>query len=102
MASSVGMTENTPEVPSVLTSDQRKQALAQMVAQEVAHGKRVESHTDYQAVLVTGKPVNHILHLILTLLTCGAWGLVWLILAFAAGEKRTVVAVDDWGNIQRR
>jgi hypothetical protein len=38
---------------------------------------------------VTNVPVetNHVLHLILTILTCGFWGFVWIIVA-AANSKR--------------
>lgn len=66
-------------------------------------GARVESQSDFQAVLVRGKPVNHTLHLILSLVTCGVWALVWATLGVAGGEKRYVVQVDEYGNtnIQR-
>lgn len=39
---------------------------------------------------VTNVPVqtNHALHLILTLLTCGLWGIVWIIVA-AVNSNRT-------------
>lgn len=95
------MTAPTPGY-SPMHPDQRKAILAQTVAQQVAYGQRVESHMDFQAVTVAGKPVNHVLHLILTLVTCSAWGIIWAIIAIAGGEKRTVWGVDDWGNVQRR
>ncbi len=88
--------------PQTVHPDQRKQLLAQAVASWVAQGARVESQADFQAVLVQGKPVNHVLHLILTIVTCSAWGLVWAGLAIFAGEKRKVLAVDDYGYIQQR
>ena len=80
------------------TSDERKELLARLIASRIALGRRVESQSDFQAVLVAGKPVNHILHLLLTLVTCFVWGIVWLILAIAGGEKREIVQVDEWGN----
>ena len=46
-----------------------------------------------------GKPVNHVLHLILTLVTCLVWGLVWLVLALTGGEKRSIASVDEFGNV---
>ena len=64
----------------------------------MASGARIESQSDYQAVVVRGKKVNHVLHLILTLVTLGLWGIVWIILAIAGGEKRQMVTVDDYGN----
>jgi hypothetical protein len=48
--------------------------------------------------LVKGKPVNHILHLILTLVTVGFWSLIWIALVIFGGEKREVARVDEWGN----
>lgn len=87
---------------SAATADQRKVALAQTVAAEVARGARVESQSDYQAILVRGKRPNHVLHLILTLITLGFWVVVWAALALLGGEKRTVWAVDDYANVIRR
>jgi len=46
--------------------------------------------------------VNHILHLLLTVFLCGFWLPVWLLVAVTGGEKRSVLAVDQCGNISRR
>jgi hypothetical protein len=81
------------------SSDERKARLAQTIGGQVAGGARVESQSDYQAVLVRGKPINHTLHLILTLVTCLIWGLVWIVLAITGGEKRSIASVDDFGNV---
>ena len=89
-------------VPQTMSADHRKHQLAQVVAQHVAGGARVESQTDYQAILVMGKPVNHLLHFLIGLLTCGLWWIVWIVLAVSGGENRYVLAVDEWGHIQRR
>ena len=37
--------------------------------------------------------------LILTLITCSLWGVVWLFLVFLGGEKREIANVDEWGNV---
>ena len=50
------------------------------------------------AVLVRGSPVNHVLHLILTILTCGVWAIVWIVLAVTQKEKLSMVTVDEFGN----
>lgn len=81
------------------TADERKEALARTIANQVASGARVESQSDYQAVLVKGGKINHILHLILTVLTAGFWVIVWVALALLGGEKRSIVACDEWGNV---
>lgn len=51
--------------------------------------------------MVTGKPINHTLHLLVTVLLCGLWLPVWIIMAASGGEKRTTVSVDDAGHVQR-
>lgn len=71
------------------------------VQREVAAGYRVESQTDESAVMVKGKGTNHVLHLILTIITCGLWGLVWIIMYFVAKERRMMLNVDSYGNVLR-
>lgn len=57
---------------------ERRGALAQGVALQVGEGCRIESQSDFQAVVVKGSKPNHLLHLILTLVTLGAWAFVWI------------------------
>jgi hypothetical protein len=96
-----------PEPPTVnkWTADQRKQALAQAVAGEVRSGWKVQSQSDFQGVMIQeGTKVNHILHLILTILTAGLWAIVWIILVLTRKkEKLEVINVDEYGhtNIER-
>ncbi len=88
-------------VPPRVSDEARKAALAQHIATAVAtQGARVESQSDFQAVLLTGQAVNHVLHCIITIFTCGIWGIIWLILALTGGVKRHIVQVDDWGNVR--
>ena len=75
--------------------DARRDAQEQAVRNELLRGARVESQTDYQAVLVVGRPVNHILHFLIGALTCGVWWLVWLYLAVTGGERRFIVETDE-------
>jgi hypothetical protein len=92
--------EAPPAPPQRKTSDERKQLLAQTIQTQVAGGARVESQGDFQAVLVRGHRPNHVLHLILTLITAGLWGLfVWLPIAIFGGEKRSIANVDEFGNV---
>ena len=81
------------------TADERKVLLAQQLQTAAARGLRIESQSDFQAVLVEGKPVNHVLHAILTIFTCLLWGIVWAIIAATGGEKRQMVVVDEFGNV---
>lgn len=83
----------------VKSADERKQLLARALQTQIAQGARIESQSDFQAVVVKGKHINHVLHLIITLVTFFLWGIVWLIMAVTGGEKRSIVAVDEYGNV---
>ena len=86
----------------IRTTDEQKQLLARQIATSIARGRRVESQGDFQAVLLRGRRVNHLLHLILTLLTfwlIGGWIWVWIALVIFGGEKREIASVDEYGNV---
>jgi hypothetical protein len=80
------------------TDEQRKRVLADSIQREVVQGGRVESQSEFQAVIVYGHRPNHTLHAIVTLFTCGLWGIVWIVIALTGGEKRKMITVDDYGN----
>ena len=84
-----------------LSSEARADALASAVAQYVKGGWRVETQTDYSATLVKGHRPNHVLHLILTIITLGIWLIVWILVSILSGEKRAALRVDAEGNVQR-
>ena len=85
--------------PSPLSDRKRIAVLDDEVADWVRDGWRVESRSRFQVVLVTGKPVNHLLHAILAVLTGGLWLIGWLIVGLTGGEDRELVSVDPHGNI---
>lgn len=91
-----------PSTTTEATPDQRKRALSQAVNNRVAGGYRVQSQTDTDAILVKGKPTNHILHLILSLVTFGFWFLVWPIIWLINKETRLILSVDDYGNVREQ
>lgn len=66
-------------------------ALHAQIKQAVRRGWRVESQTASQVVLVKGHRPNHILHLLLSVVTVGIWIPIWLIVAVTSREKRRVV-----------
>lgn len=82
-----------------MNDEERKRKMASAIAAAVARKGRVESQTDDMAVIVWGRPVNHLLHLVLTLVTVGFWVPVWIVLAVFGGEKRYVITIDEFGNI---
>jgi hypothetical protein len=84
------------------SADERKATLDRTLADRGAQGWRIENRSDFQATIATGNKINHVLHLILTILTAGLWGIVWIILAITGGIKRHLVTVDEYGNVVER
>jgi hypothetical protein len=81
------------------TVDERKESLSRAVASQLGLGqRRIETQGDFNAVIVVGQPVNHVLHAIITIFSCGLWGIVWLVLALSGGEKREMITVDEFGH----
>jgi hypothetical protein len=87
-----------PQSSGRKSTEERKELLARTLTAQIASGARVESQSDFQAVVVKGKPVNHVLHLIITLVTIFTWSPVWIGLAIFGGEKRSMLVVDEYGN----
>ncbi|WP_421841334.1 hypothetical protein [Mycobacterium sp.] len=83
-------------------SPQQTIMLDQALIEMTASGGRVETRTPDSAVVVTGKPVNHLLHLLLSLFLCTLWAPVWLIVAATGGERRVTVSVDPNGLVYQR
>lgn len=79
--------------------DERRQILEQAVADTIAHPGtwRVESQSDYDAIVT--KKTNHVLHLILSIVTLGWWLPVWLIVAILNQMQKRVLTVDAYGNV---
>lgn len=55
-------------------------------------GWRPEFETTTHLFVVKGKPVTHVLHLLLSVMTVGVWLLVWLAIGMFGGERRRVVS----------
>jgi hypothetical protein len=75
-------------------------ALQHEIDRYVQVGFRIETQTPTQAVVVKGKRPNHILHLILTLITLGVWAIVWIGIAIFGGEKRRVLSLQADGAVR--
>ena len=88
-----------PQPAGQRPADDRKRALSQQVRSMVTSGGRIESQADFEAVIATGKDVNHTLHAILTIATCLVWGLPWAVIAATGGVKRQLVTVDESGDV---
>lgn len=84
-----------------LATADRQAILAREVSKRVQGGYRVESQTATQAVLVKGRRPNHVLHLILSLVTLGVWIPVWFFVACFAGEKRQAITIGPDGSVEK-
>jgi hypothetical protein len=87
-----------PLAPETASVEERKAALAQAIAGQIAQGYRVESQSDFQAVVVKGKRPNHLLHLVLTIITAGVWLIVWIILSITMHVHRRIIEVNEFAN----
>ena len=74
------------------SGDADQPASVEDVSALLRQGWRVEHETGQDLVLVRGRRVNHILHLLLCVLTVGLWAIIWILLAITGGEKRKVIA----------
>jgi hypothetical protein len=81
------------------TDSERKALLANTLQGQVASGARIESQGEFQAVVVKGHRVNHLLHFFIGFITFFLWWIVWLVLAIVGGEKRQLINVDQFGNV---
>lgn len=81
---------------------ERAAILDAALPQFLTHESRIETRTETTAVLVHGKPVNHLLHFLVSVLTCGVWAVWWVVYAVMGGERREMVSVDETGQISRR
>ncbi|MCX8495948.1 MAG: hypothetical protein ORN51_07175 [Akkermansiaceae bacterium] len=88
----------TPE-PDAVRQSQLEAYLSQYLAKTRG---RIESVTPFSAVVIHGEKVNHVLHLLISVLLCGLWLPVWFLIAQSGGERRTVISVDECGNVTAR
>jgi hypothetical protein len=85
--------------PGRMTDEERKKILADRIQLNIVQGgSRVESQSDFQAVLVRGHRPNHVLHALLTIFTLGLWAIVWIGIGIFGGEKRALITVGEYGN----
>lgn len=88
------------EVPAMLNDQQRKGVLTSFIARQTSKGWRLQFRGDYEAQLLRGKPTNHVLHLILSVITLGLWIPVWICVSLFTGQKEWFVTVDEFGNVR--
>jgi hypothetical protein len=60
---------------------------------------RVVAQSSTSASLVIGSEVNHVVHVLLAIFTCGLWLPFWLIITANGGTRTRQVEVDQYGTI---
>lgn len=84
---------------NTLSASQRHAVLLEIVGKRVANGWRIESQSEFEVAIVKGHRINHVLHLILSIITLGIWLIVWAALGAMGGERRQVLMVDEAGTV---
>lgn len=87
---------------AAISSDERRTILSRMLETQAMPTMRVESRSDYQAVLVFGSKPNHILHFLIGIFTLGLWWIVWLLIALSSGETHRMITVNENGQVSTR
>lgn len=86
-------------VPGRLPDAKRAAIMQQALRDLTFRGYRVETVDGPRAIVLTGEPVNHVLHVLLTMVTCGLWLPVWLLLVALGGVTRRQIFIDEYGNL---
>ncbi|MGH3374941.1 MAG: ComEA family DNA-binding protein, partial [Actinoallomurus sp.] len=73
--------------------------LGTAIMRQVSLGWRIESQFANYAVMATGGEVNHAVHALATMLTCGVWMPVWVILGVTGSEKHVIITVAPNGAV---
>lgn len=88
--------------PRVLSTEERTFVLQRELASRTAVGWQVELLTPTSATIVRYPPrANHVLHVVLSFLTCGLWIPIWIVVAVIEGSRRVrryIVMVDPHGH----
>jgi hypothetical protein len=90
---------STTSSPEKLTLEERSEILNRAILEYTAKRWRVVSQSPTQAQLARGKNTNHVLHLLLTLITLGVWLVVWIPLMIFGGEERKLLSVNEYGQM---
>ena len=96
-------TKNIATKPIVLSStersdSERKSILEKQIIFYASAGWSLETQTEFAAVMSSGKRLNHILHLLLSIVTFGFWLIVWLFLLMVNRITKLTISIDKFGN----
>lgn len=85
------------------TYDEKFQRFSNIISTKTMQGFMVADRNDKALVAVLvkqGEKINHLLHFLISLISCGFWLFVWAYLALVkAKEQRVRISIDQGGNI---
>lgn len=77
----------------------REKALHQAVEEALLSGSTVMQRNQMSAILSQRKPINHPMHIVLSVITVGMWLTPYLIIALTRGDIRYRLEADHWGHV---
>jgi hypothetical protein len=83
----------------LLPDDERQARLERAINYKIAEGSTLAHQSTFEAVMTSGRKINHILHLLLSIFTLGIWLLIWALMGMFGGEKQYTLRVDEHGKV---
>lgn len=80
---------------------ERRALLTSAIRTETRAGWRLESRTDFRAVLIRRRTGSPRLNIVLAVITLGLWLPIWGLLVLLREERELVITVDEWGFVMR-
>lgn len=77
----------------------RREILQDVLVKHTGASTRVIAQSSTSATLVLGRDVNHVVHVLLVIFTCGIWLPFWLIAAGSMQPRTMHVNVDQYGTV---
>lgn len=83
--------------------DEKFQRFSNIISTKTLQGFTVADRNDKALVAVLvkqGEKVNHLLHFLISVVSCGLWLFVWAFLALVKSrEQRIRISIDNGGNV---
>lgn len=94
------VTVGNPYFQPVKAGADQAEAMQNAITACAMNGWRLVATHGNMATMVSGRPTNHVLHLLASIFTLGLWLPIWFLIAVTAdGEKHLVITADAEGNI---
>lgn len=92
--------EPDPSTWPRLTADRLDRGLQLAVDRQVSENAALVDHTGRNGVVLSyRRPVSHVVHAILSVLTAGLWFVVWILMSLNRRYDRVRLEIDSWGHV---